>query len=557
MSEMSMRSDADGCGNSALASSPQEASQSVEEPDAKHSYGQILKSSALIGGSSVATIAIGVVRTKAIAVMLGPAGFGLMGLYGSIIDFVCSVASVGIGSSGVRQIAEAVALGDADRIARTAIVLLRTAVVLGLLGAAVTAVFAKPLSVMTFGSEDHAIAIALLSLAVFFRTVAAGQAALIQGMRRIADLAKLGVIGALVGAVIGIVLVYVMGKQGVAPSLVVTAALGLAVSWWYSRKVQIQPTAMTAGEVRQEATSLVKLGVAFMASSVLMMGASFAVRAIILRMEGWGAAGFYSAAWTLGGLYVGIILQAMGADFYPRLVSVVANNPECNRLVNEQTRISLLLAGPGVIATLTLAAPVISLFYSAEFAEAVEVLRWICIGIALRVITWPMGFIIVAKNSRLIFLGAEVAWTVVNVSLTWVCVKVLGVDGAGIAFFGSYVFHGLMIYPIVRTLSGFRWSAENLKSGALFLFSIGIVFGGFHVLPPLFATGFGALIMLLSCAYSLRVLLDIFPFSRWPRPVMRLLGWLSFTIHRIPRLACRECWSWFKSTVLIIDERRQ
>jgi PST family polysaccharide transporter len=46
-----------------------------------------LKSSALIGGSSVVSIAIGIVRIKAIAVLLGPAGVGLMGLHNSIAYF--------------------------------------------------------------------------------------------------------------------------------------------------------------------------------------------------------------------------------------------------------------------------------------------------------------------------------------------------------------------------------------------------------------------------------------------------------------------------------------
>ena len=53
---------------------------------AKGSYGQILKSSALIGGAQVANITIGIVRTKAMAMLLGPAGFGLFGLYGSIAN---------------------------------------------------------------------------------------------------------------------------------------------------------------------------------------------------------------------------------------------------------------------------------------------------------------------------------------------------------------------------------------------------------------------------------------------------------------------------------------
>ena len=66
--------------NPLAASSLQEMPESAEVATAeKHTYGQILKSSALIGGSSVLTIAIGIVRTKATAVLLGPAGFGLLG----------------------------------------------------------------------------------------------------------------------------------------------------------------------------------------------------------------------------------------------------------------------------------------------------------------------------------------------------------------------------------------------------------------------------------------------------------------------------------------------
>ena len=68
------------------------------------------------------------------------------------------------------------------------------------------------MSSLTFGNEAHAGAVALLSLAVFFRLVAAGQGALIQGMRRIADLAKIGVSAPLFGTIIGIAFVYVLRR---------------------------------------------------------------------------------------------------------------------------------------------------------------------------------------------------------------------------------------------------------------------------------------------------------------------------------------------------------
>jgi len=218
----------------------------------------------------------------------------------------------------------------------------------------------------------------------------------------------------------------------------------------------------------------------------------------------------------------------MGADFYPRLVGVAHDHPQCNRLVNEQTQVSLLLAGPGVIATLTFAPLVITLFYSAKFHEAVEVLRWICLGIALRVITWPIGFIIVAKNRQMIFLVTEVAWTIINISLTWVCVKSFGLNGAGMAFFGSYVFHVLMIYPIVRRLSGFQWSFVNWQTGLLLLSSSAIVFGGFYVLPPLWVYGVGILVMILHGVHSVHALLNLVAWKQIPRPIQQLLFLLGF-----------------------------
>jgi len=496
----------------------------------KNSYGQILKSSALIGGSSAINIAIGIMRTKAMAMLLGPSGFGLMGVYSSIIDLAQSIAGMGINSSGVRQIATATGSGDTNRVARTVVVLRRTSIVLGIVGAVLLAALSWWISDFTFGTHERAAAVALLSLALLFRLVSAGQGALLQGMRHISDLAKMNMLGAAFGAIASIVFVYFWHEDGVAFALVAIAAMSVVTSWWYSRKVRIQSPVMTMSEVKEETAALMKLGFAFMASGLLMMGTAYAVRMMVIRLVSLEAAGYYQAAWTLGGLYVGFILQAMGADFYPRLTAVAQDNDLCNRLVNEQTQISLLLAGPGVLATLVFAPLVTEVFYTAEFHVAVDVLRWICLGIALRVISWPMGFIIVAKGEQTIFFWAELAWTVVNVGLSWYGIKSFGLTGAGIAFFGSYVFHAILIYAIVRYLSGFRWSSVNNQIVLLFLSSISVVFFGLYMVPPLVATTLGALVVLLSGLYSLRVLHKLIPLEQVPTPLARLLVWFRFKL---------------------------
>ena len=188
-------------------------------------YVQILRSSIIIGGSSAANVVVGIARTKAMAVMLGPAGFGLMGAFTTIVDLARSFAQLGISNSGVRQIAQSTGSADGQRIALTVFVLRRTAVILGILGAH-CCLLPSPSEVasITFGNETHAGAVTLLALAVFFRLVADGQGALLQGLRRIGDMARIGVISALVGTVLSVAVVYALRENGIALSLVVMAA---------------------------------------------------------------------------------------------------------------------------------------------------------------------------------------------------------------------------------------------------------------------------------------------------------------------------------------------
>ena len=122
------------------------------------------------------------------------------------------------------------------------------------------------------------------------------------------------------------------------------------------------------------------------------------------RQEGVYGAGQFQAATALAMVYVGFVLQAMGTDFYPRLTTVSDDNRKCNQLVNEQAEISILLALPGVLATLALAPWVIQMFYSSKFDKAAEILCWQVAGTFLQVNSWPMGFIILAKGRGAVLL---------------------------------------------------------------------------------------------------------------------------------------------------------
>ena len=296
---------------------------------ATKSYKQILKSTFIMGGSSIITTIIGIVRTKFLAVILGPSGVGLTGIYLSATSLVSAISGMGVGESGIRQIAGASGTGDNASISRTAVCVKRIAFLSGIAGSLLLFFSSGYLSRLTFGNSNHSFDFAILSIAIFVGAVSDGQTALIRGMRRIPDLAKLGILGAFFGTVLSIPVIYFIGEKGIAVYLLVVAVAGIVASWWYSRKIEVDRARIRWRDSFVDAKPLLKLGLAFMLGSLLVVASQYLLRVLIIRHGGLEEAGVYQASTTLSTVYVSIILRAMITDFYPRLTAAINDVNEC------------------------------------------------------------------------------------------------------------------------------------------------------------------------------------------------------------------------------------
>src|SRR5690606_17160869 len=59
----------------------------------------------MVGGSQMVNVAISIVRVKLVALLLGPSGVGLLGLFNSVKELAGTAGGLGLATSGVRQIA--------------------------------------------------------------------------------------------------------------------------------------------------------------------------------------------------------------------------------------------------------------------------------------------------------------------------------------------------------------------------------------------------------------------------------------------------------------------
>src|SRR5689334_17498050 len=81
-----------------------------------NSYRTILRSSSIMGGASVINVLVGLFRTKVAALILGPVGVGLIGLLVNFMLTSATIAALGIGTSGTRQITDAHAKGNVTEV---------------------------------------------------------------------------------------------------------------------------------------------------------------------------------------------------------------------------------------------------------------------------------------------------------------------------------------------------------------------------------------------------------------------------------------------------------
>ena len=167
---------------------------------------------------------------------------------------------------------------------------------------------------------------------------------------------------------------YAFRNKGVVPAPVFASAMGLAIAWWYARRIELKTPSPPKAEVQRETSALLGLGVVLMANGLMILGSVYAIRMLVARYIDLEATGLEQSAWALGGFYLGLILQSMGADFYPRLTAIANDDAATKRAVKEQARVSLLMAAPGALATLTFAPLVIAVF----FARASLLARFSC-----------------------------------------------------------------------------------------------------------------------------------------------------------------------------------
>lgn len=406
---------------------------------------RVFRTLSIFGGVQVFNILCSLIRTKCIALWLGPAGIGLFGLFNGALGVINMMTQLNLRSSSVRYILsengsrKVYLIGVVRNIARY----------IGIVGALMTVLLSPLLSKLTFGNYDYTISFILLSIVVFVAVFIEGEQAILQATNRLKKLAHATMWGGGAAMLVSILLIRVMGVDGIVPSIVAYTIFAGGIYLFYRDKT-LSKHRISVSETLKSATPIVKLGM-YMTIAMLTTSISIYLFQIWLRHEsGEDGVGIYQAGYTVINQYVGLIFTAMAVEFYPRISGII-DHKHRTRLYVRHESMMLMWGLLGCIVLFVNVVPIlVHVLYDSSFVGVNNYLTIASIGTPFKAVSFVLAYVILAKGDGKTYVVTEMISSILYIVYNVLGYKLRGLDGLGCAYVLWYVSYALIVYIVYR-----------------------------------------------------------------------------------------------------------
>lgn len=478
---------------------------STDNTQEKNKYRSSLGATLLFSSVQFYQILVRVIKSKFVALFIGPAGMGISSLLHSTTDLISASTNLGLKTSGVKSIASANAENDKDRITKTITVLRRLILLTGLFGLVICAVLSPVWSKVSFGNNEYIISFIIVSLVVLFDQLNNGELVLLQGLQKKKSLAQANVIGQTVGLLITVPLYYFFRLKAIVAVLVISSLITFVISRIYTSKLNVGKADVTWRETFSIGREMIRLGFFLSLQFFLEQAVVYLIRNYVSNIGGVEEVGLYSAGTSIVSTYLGLVFAAIATDYFPRLAATKSNE-EMSDAVHTQAEISILLFAPLIIAFILFIKPIIILLYSDKFLP-IEIMMYWSIGATLfQAMGWALSYTVLAKAKPLYFFLNELGAKFYSVPLRLLGYKFFGLAGFGMATLVVYVLYLLQLLMVSKHLFGFSYNLSIWKLFILLNMPVALVVLIKYCLPEFTAYFVGLLIMIILSIYVLIVL---------------------------------------------------
>lgn len=408
---------------------------------------KVIKAMGIFGGVQSLQILCSVIRTKLVAVWIGPAGVGLIALYNSTMEFLSTISQLNLRQSAVRDLAQTA--DNPAKAARTTAVVRKLAFFLGLAGMLAVVLLSPALGWWSFGNASAMTPFIVLSPIMLFSSLAAGDWAVMQGLGRLKELARSTLYASVASTAVAIPLFYFLRLDGIIPVLIVFAVFN-ALFARLMRDRNIETVRIGLSQAWREGRGMLSLGMYLTVSYGVTLLVSYIFTAWLNRSYSTETVGYFQAGYTLVNSYAGIIFTAIAYEYFPRLSGMTMHRNRMETIVSHQIKISLCVLLPVIITLVCARELIIDILYDSSFDTALPFIAFAAMGLAFRAASFCLAYTILARGDGRIYVMTEISSAALYIALNIILFENYSFAGLGIAYIIWYFCYTAIVYAVYR-----------------------------------------------------------------------------------------------------------
>ena len=412
----------------------------------------IVRTGFYTGIATASRLLAGLVVIKLVAWFAGPAGVGKLGQFMSLMSLLAVLAGGGISAGIVKYVAEY--RNDPRRLSRLLAAALWYALCASCVMGCAALILSRQLAVWLLDDPRYENLIRILAVAQLGIALINYILSVINGFMDVRRLALIQVVGSLLSVAMVIGLSRWLHLYGALLALVVGQVLTLAVglpAWWRSPYFQRNMLRMRFD--REMTTRLAAFSLMTLTSALLPPLVNIVVRNHLATQFGWEQVGYWQAVSKVSDAYLLFLTTAINIYYLPKL----ASTHERKSLVIElRSAYRYLIPAVIVLAALVylLRDDVTQWLFNANFASANPLYGPQLVGDVLKVASFVLSYLMLAKAMTRLFVVSECVFAVSYLALVYVFTASFGLIGAMYAFAVNYLLYLLFNIGVARRYLG-------------------------------------------------------------------------------------------------------
>ena len=398
----------------------------------------LIKTSVLTAISTIITVISAFVINKVVAMYAGPTGLALIGQLKDFVTMITNISNGAITQGIVKYTAEYETIEKKQKIFSTSIIvsLISSSII-----AIILVVFNSFLSELILKDIQYGGVFIVLAFTVFLFALNTVLMSILNGQKEIKKYVLVNIVNSSLALIITSLLVLKFNIQGALYALVINQSIVFFVTLMFVLKsVWFRWEYFKQGIDKDSLKKLSKYSLMAITSAISAPLSYLVIRNYIGENLGWDSAGYWQGIWYISTMYLMLITTSLSVYYLPKLSEIKDKNELKKEIFNGYKIIMPIVIVSATLIYL-LKEYVIIIAFDEKFMPMLELFKWQLIGDTIKICSWLLSYLMLAKAMTKIFIFTEIIFSLFFVLLSIYFINNYGLVGVTYAYFCNYIIY--------------------------------------------------------------------------------------------------------------------